>query len=132
MSPRIDSIETVGIQRRAEPGQIRRLNTRQEARFKRNAGDRQTSCHFYEVFQGNGPFGAILLRIDFSEKTMEAVAVDADLHDLRGYHRPTSAGSFQPRLKSSAGVAPTAPRNAQFNRGGASMVVPTAMKTMVA
>jgi hypothetical protein len=66
---------------------MRRLNAWKEARLKRNAIDAQCSREFNELRERHTPFWRSLLRINFAEKAVKAIAIDSDFHDLRGYHR---------------------------------------------
>lgn len=62
--------------------QIRRFNARKKARFKRDAVHGERLCKLYEVLERHTSLGSLLLRINFTEKAMETVAVDTDLHDV--------------------------------------------------
>jgi hypothetical protein len=80
MTPRVDSIETVIIEFLAESFKVGHAEIRKKTGFKTHAITPQLLCPVQEGVYGVGMGRRLLVRVDFAEKAMVAVAVDADFH----------------------------------------------------
>ncbi len=80
MSPSQDPFQAFLVEYRLDVRQIIRFQALEETRLQRYAVDAQRSGALDEVLERPTQAGVLLIRIDFPEVAVVAVAVDADFH----------------------------------------------------
>ncbi len=81
MSPGKHAVEIVLIQQAADAREVLGVQARNEAGFKRNATDAEFVRASQEVFERHAMRRWGLLRINFAEESVIAVAVDRGFHE---------------------------------------------------